>query len=237
MKDLLNGFIIIKSFKAEKEVLLTFEKGKSYAVVGSSGSGKSTLLRLLLGFFKNYEGIVYVDNNNLKDISLDSLYDVVSVIQQNVFLFNRSIKDNITMFKEFNINKVERAINISGLSNLISDKGLDYKCGEEGSNLSGGEKQRISIARCLLRETPILLMDEATAALDNQIAFQVENDILSISGLTRIIVTYKLEETLLDKYDEIVVLKEGQVEEKGTFKELMELRGYFYSLYNVTKLA
>ena len=211
IKDLLNGFIIIKSFKAKKEVLLTFEKGKSYAVVGSSGSGKSTLLRLLLGFFKNYEGNVYVDNNNLKDISLDSLYDVVSVIQQNVFLFNKSIKDNITMFKEFNINKVERAINISGLSNLISDKGLDYECGEEGANLSGGEKQRISIARCLLRETPILLMDEATAALDNQIAFQVESDILSISGLTRIIVTHKLEETLLDKYDEIVVLKDGQV--------------------------
>ena len=173
----------------------------------------------------------------MKDISLDSLYDVVSVIQQNVFLFNKSIKDNITMFKEFNIDKVERAINISGLLNLISEKGLDYKCGEEGANLSGGEKQRISIARCLLRETPILLMDEATAALDNQTSFQIENDILSISGLTRIIITHKLEETLLDKYDEIVVLKEGQVEEKGTFKELMELRGYFYSLYNVAKVV
>ena len=77
-------------------------------------------------------------------------------------------------------------------------------------------------------------MDEDTAALDNQIVFQVENNILSISGLTRIIIIHKLEETLLDKYDEIIVLKDGQVEKKGTFKELMELRGYFYSLYNVT---
>ena len=132
---------------------------------------------------------------------------------------------------------IEKNIRISRLSNLISEKGLDYKCGEEGVNLSGGEKQRISITRCLLRETQILLIDEATAALDNQIAFQIETDILSISGLTRIIVTHKLEETLLDKYDEIVVLKEGQVEEKGTFKDLMELRGYFYSLYNVTKVV
>ena len=132
---------------------------------------------------------------------------------------------------------IEKNIRISRLSNLISEKDLDYKCGEEGVNLSGGEKQRISITRCLLRETQILLIDEATAALDNQIAFQIENDILSISGLTRIIVTHKLEETLLDKYDEIVVLKEGQVEEKGTFKDLMELRGYFYSLYNVTKVV
>ncbi len=216
---------------------MTFEKGKSYAIVGGSGCGKSTLIKLLLGYFNNYGGEVKLDENELSDINLDSLYDVVSVIQQNVFLFDKSIKSNITMFKEFDKDKMERAISRAGLSNLISEKGENYNCGESGHNLSGGEKQRVSIARCLIRETPVLLMDEATAALDNATAFQVENEILDMKELTRIIVTHKLEESLLRKYDEIVVMHEGTIEEKGTFEQLMEAGGYFYSLFNVAKAS
>lgn len=214
---------------------LKFEKGKKYAIVGHSGCGKSTLIRLLLGYFNNYQGQIYFDEIELTNIDLDSLYDVVSVIQQNVFLFDRSIQDNITMFKTFDENKMERAINLAGLSSLIQEKGSDYSCGEGGSNLSGGEKQRISIARCLIRETPVLLMDEATASLDNATAFQVENEILKLDELTRIIVTHKLEEQLLSKYDEIIVLKDGVVAEQGTFEYLMDKKKYFYSLYNVSK--
>ncbi|MCI9140073.1 MAG: ABC transporter ATP-binding protein [Lachnospiraceae bacterium] len=222
---------------ALNNINIDFKKGKKYAIVGPSGCGKSTLLKLLLGHFNDYEGEIKYDDNNLRDISLDSLYDVVSVIQQNVFLFDKSLIDNITMFKDFDYKKVRKAVDLAGLSKLVNEKGNDYSCGEGGRNLSGGEKQRISIARCLIRETPVLLMDEATAALDNATAFQVENEILSMDHLTSIIVTHRLEKNLLEKYDEIIVLNTGKIVENGTFNKLMSNKQYFYSLYNVSKVG
>lgn len=218
-----------------KDINLCFEKGKSYAIVGGSGSGKSTLLKLLLGYNTNYEGDLLIDGIQIKEIDLDSLYDNISIIQQDVFLFDSSIKDNITMFRPFDNAKVRNAIEQSGHVTLIEEKGDDYSCGEGGKNLSGGEKQRVSIARCLVRETPILLMDEATAALDNNIAQMVESKILSIDNLTRIIVTHRFNETIMEKYDKIFVMNRGSVIEEGTFDALMEKRGYFYSLYNVSQ--
>ncbi len=113
--------------------------------------------------------------------------------------------------------------------------GLDYICGENGSGLSGGEKQRISIARCLLRKTQILLVDEATAALDAETAYQVSNSILNLNGVTSIVVTHSLEEALLKKYDEIITLKNGSIIESGTFDTLINNKGYFYSLFTVSQ--
>ena len=227
------------SYDDEKEVLdninLTFEKGKSYAIVGGSGCGKSTLLRLLLGHFDQYEGNIRFDDRELRSICLDSLYDTVSVIQQNVFLFDSSIKNNITMFKEFSTDTYERSIAMSGLSELIQGKGDTYACGEGGRSLSGGEKQRVSIARCMIRQTPVLLMDEATAALDNATSYTVTKSILEIEQLTKIIVTHKLDETLMRKYDNIIVLNNGKVVEIGNFEKLMFTKGFFYSLFNVMK--
>ena len=137
------------------------------------------------------------------------------------------------MFKEFPDEQVKRAIELSGLNKLIAEKGEDYLCGENGCNLSGGERQRISIARCLLRRTPILVADEATASLDARTAYDVVDAILEMNDLTRIIVTHQLEEALLSRYEEIIVMKNGVIEEVGTFKELLEKKQYFYSLYNV----
>lgn len=213
----------------------TFEKGRSYAIVGGSGSGKSTLLNLLMGSFSNYQGQIYFDEAELRSINTDSLYDLMSIVQQNVFIFNQSLRDNITMFHEFDQAKIDRAVHMAGLDNLIREKSWDYPCGENGSGLSGGERQRVSIARCLLRETPILLVDEATASLDAATAFSITSSILEISGLTRIIVTHQLEEALLRKYDEILVIKKGRVEEQGSFGKLMENKEYFYSLFNVAQ--
>lgn len=139
------------------------------------------------------------------------------------------------MFRSFDEAKVENAIEQAGLASLIEEKGEDYSCGEGGRNLSGGEKQRVSIARCLVRETPILLMDEATAALDNNIAQMVESKILSINNLTRIIVTHRLNEGIMRKYDSIFVMNRGMVIEQGSFEELMNRQGYFYSLYSVSQ--
>ncbi len=226
-------------YTEEKEILhnvsLNFELGKKYAIVGTSGSGKSTLLNLLMASNDNYKGNICYDNIEIKDISSDNLYNIESIIQQTVFIFNASIKNNITMFQEFKEEDIEKAINLSGLRTLVNEKGLDYICGENGSGLSGGEKQRISIARCLLRKTQILLVDEATAALDAETAYQVSNSILNLNGVTSIVVTHSLEEALLKKYDEIITLKNGSIIESGTFDTLINNKGYFYSLFTVSQ--
>ena len=212
-----------------------FEAGKSYAIVGASGSGKSTLLNLLMAGRSDYGGDILYDGAELRDIRTESLYDIVSIVQQNVFIFNSSVRDNITMFREFDKAEVDEAIRLSGLSELIAARGEDYLCGENGSGLSGGEKQRISIARSLLRKTPVLLMDEATAALDTETAYNVTNSILGLDGLTRIVVTHSLDGTLLKRYDRIFTLKNGNIIESGTFDELMEKKEYFYSLFTVSQ--
>lgn len=227
------------SYDGEKEALsdvsITFEAGKSYAIVGGSGSGKSTLLNLLMAGYSNYEGSICYDGKELRSISSESLYELVSLIQQNVFVFNNTVRDNVTMFHPFDDKAVNQALALSGLSEFITRRGEDALCGENGCNLSGGEKQRISIARSLLRKSPVLLMDEATAALDNQTAFRVISSILDLEGLTRIVVTHALDESILSRYDSILTMKAGRLVETGTFEELMEKRGYFYSLYTVSQ--
>ena len=218
-----------------KNVSVDFIKNKSYAIVGGSGSGKSTLLGMLLGHFRDYEGKVLFDGSELKETALESLYDIVSVVQQNVFLFDSSLKNNITMFKDFADDKYDSAVELAGLTDLVKEKGDGYECGEGGRNLSGGEKQRVSIARCLIRGTPVLLMDEATASLDNATAYAVTSSILDLKGLTKIIVTHKLEESIMRKFDSIIAMNNGTVAETGNFEELMSRKGYFYSLFNVSQ--
>lgn len=226
-------------YDEEKEILhginATFAAGKAYAIVGASGSGKSTLLNLLMSSSANYGGEIRMDDEELRDIRPESLYECISVIQQNVFVFNASIRDNVTMFRDFPKEELEEAIDHAHLDELIAKRGEDTLCGENGSGLSGGEKQRISIARSLLRKSSVLLADEATAALDAQTAWQVSNDILDLAGITRIVVTHSLEEGLLQRYDGILVLKDGRAEEFGTFDELMANRGYFHALFTVSQ--
>ena len=217
------------------DINTTFDAGKKYAIVGASGSGKSTLLNLLMASDPSYTGSICFDGTELRQLCGEALYGMVSVIQQNVFIFNASIRDNITMFSDFPRDAVDRAIEMSGLSALIEARGEDYLCGENGSGLSGGEKQRISIARSLLKQSQVLLVDEATAALDARTAYQVSSAILDLSGLTRIVVTHALDEALLKRYDCILTLKNGSIAEAGTFDRLMENKGYFYSLYTVAQ--
>lgn len=227
------------SYSPEKQVLngmnVTFEAGKSYALVGASGCGKSTLLNLLMASDTDYSGSIRYDDTELREIRTDALYELVSVIQQNVFIFNASIRDNITMFSDFPREEVDRAMEQSGLSALVEARGEGFQCGENGCNLSGGEKQRISIARSLLKKSRVLLVDEATAALDAQTAGQVSGAILDLRGITRIVVTHSLEESQLKRYDRILTLKNGRIHEEGTFAELMAKKGYFYSLFTVAQ--
>ena len=212
-----------------------FEAGKKYAIVGNSGSGKSTLLELLQGGYTGYQGQILYDGRELRSFRPDSLYNLISVIQQNVFLFNSSILDNITMFRNFPEEKTALAVRRAGLESLLTARGADTPCGENGSSLSGGERQRISIARCLLQSTPVLLADEATASLDSATAFEITSSILSLDGITRILVTHRLEEPLLRRFDEILVLKDGRLTEHGSFDSLMENKAYFYSLFTISQ--
>lgn len=226
-------------YDAEKEILhgvnAVFEAGKAYAVVGPSGSGKSTLLNLLMASYSDYTGRILLDGTEIREIKPESLYGMVSVIQQNVFVFNASIRDNVTMFREFPREEMDGAIRHAHLDGLLSDRGEQYLCGENGCGLSGGEKQRVSIARSLLKKSSVLLADEVTAALDKETAWQVSNDILDLNGITRIVVTHSLEESLLRRYDGILVMKDGKAAESGTFDELMAKGGYFHALYTVAQ--
>lgn len=221
--------------KVLKNINYTFELGKKYAIVGASGSGKSTLLNLFMGSHENYDGAILFDNTELRQIPGNSLYEMESIIQQNIFIFNATIRDNITMFRNFPEAEIETAIRLSGLSSLMEEKGADYLCGENGCDLSGGEKQRISIARSLLRKSQVLLVDEATASLDAETAYQISNAILGLSGLTSIMVTHRLEEGLMKQYDGILTLKNGEIVEAGTFDALMSRIGYFYSLFTIAQ--
>ena len=226
-------------YEAGKDVLhhvsARFEAGRAYAIVGGSGSGKSTLLNLLLAENTGYRGSVLLDGTELRELSPEALYGLMSVIQQNVFVFNASIRDNVSMFREFPQEALDEAIRRAHLRELLDARGADYLCGENGKGLSGGEKQRVSIARSLLKKSSVLLVDEATAALDAQTAHQVSSDILDLTGMTRIVVTHSLEEALLRRYDGIFVLKNGTLAESGSFDELMQRKGYFYALFTVAQ--
>ena len=227
------------SYDGETEILrgvsAVFDAGKAYAIVGASGSGKSTLLNLLTTPGMAYAGKILLDGTELRTVSPESLYETVSVIQQNVFVFNASIRDNVTMFRSFPPEELAQAVRRAQLEALLAERGEDYLCGENGSGLSGGEKQRISIARSLLKHASVLLADEATAALDAQTAHQVTDDVLSLSGVTRIVVTHTLEQAALRRYDGILVLKDGRIAESGSFDDLMAQKGYFYALYTVSQ--
>ncbi len=209
--------------------------GESVAVVGASGSGKSTLFQLMMGADRNYEGEIRYDRNELRTINTESLYDLLTLIQQNVFIFNASILDNITLYRPFDPEEIERVVQESGLKQLIDEKGADYLCGENGVHLSGGERQRIAIARSLLRKNSILLVDEATSSLDTETASKITRSILDLTGMTRLVITHRLEPSLLRAYDRILVMKDGRIVEDGAFEQLMQDNGYFFSLYTISQ--
>ena len=215
---------------------LKIQKGKKIAIVGMSGSGKSTLLNLLLRFYDVTSGHISIDNKDLQAISAESLYNLMTIVQQDVYIFDDTLRANITLNQSFTDEEIKQAVQQSGLESYVleNESGLQALCGENGSNLSGGQKQRLSIARALIRKTPILLLDEATSSLDNQVTNEIENSILDIQDLTALVVTHKLNENILKKYDRILFMKAGVIVEDGSFSDLMYRRGEFYKLFELS---
>ena len=225
---------------AEKKIFnnlsLQIKKGEKIAIVGMSGSGKSTLLNLLLRFYDVTSGYISIDNQDLQAISAESLYNLMTIVQQDIYIFDDTLRANITLNQFFTDEEIRQAVQQSGLESYVLDNesGLQALCGENGSNLSGGQKQRVSIARALIRKTPILLLDEATSSLDNQVTTEIESSILDIQNLTALVVTHKLNENILKRYDRILFMKAGVIVEDGSFCDLMDRRGEFYKLFELS---
>ena len=215
---------------------LQIKKGEKIAIVGMSGSGKSTLLNLLLRFYDVTSGYISIDNQDLQAISAESLYNLMTIVQQDVYIFDDTLKANITLSQSFTEDDIKKAVQQSGLESYIleNELGLQALCGENGSNLSGGERQRLSIARALIRKTPILLLDEATSSLDNKVTTEIENSILEIQDLTVLVVTHKLNKSMLKKYNRILFMKNGVIVEDGSFGNLMDRKGEFYKLVELS---
>lgn len=215
---------------------LQIKKGEKIAIVGMSGSGKSTLLNLLLRFYDVTSGYISIDNQDLQAISAESLYNLMTIVQQDVYIFDDTLKANITLSQSFTEDDIKKALQQSGLESYIleNELGLQTLCGENGSNLSGGERQRLSIARALIRKTPILLLDEATSSLDNKVTTEIENSILEIQDLTVLVVTHKLNKSMLKKYNRILFMKNGVIVEDGSFDNLMDRKGEFYKLVELS---
>lgn len=216
-----------------KELNLRVKEGEKVVLLGTSGSGKSSILKILMGMERAQSGTIRIGGQDTMDLGEDRIFKEISYIQQEVFIFDGTIRENICLFQTYREEELQSVIERAGLRNLVKEKGLSYRCGENGAALSGGERQRISIARSLLRKTPILLADEITASLDKENSYLVLDTLLNIENTTEILVLHDLDSRILSRVDRICVLKNGKVEEEGNFTELLEKKGYFYALYHV----
>ena len=193
---------VIKDFSA------CFEKGGKYALIGPSGCGKSTLLKLILGCLPKYTGSIRLDDREIRDCRPEQLWQQMSYIEQDVFLFNTTILDNITLGGKFENEQVEKALQDSALENdlLSLPDGANTVVGENGSNLSGGQKQRVAIARALLHNRSVLLVDEGTSALDRENADRIEKNLLSNPELTLILVSHHLSAEQKERFSQVFTL-------------------------------
>lgn len=225
------------SYKTSSEVLRDFslkiKSGETVALVGETGAGKSTIASLVTRFYDPTEGSITLDGVDLRDISLHSLHDNISIVLQDVFLFHGTVMENIKYGAPDATD--EEAFNAARLANADGfitelEKGYDTIVGERGVRLSGGQKQRIAIARAILRNKPILILDEATSAVDNRTERLIHKAIDTvIENRTTIIIAHRL--STIKNADKIVVIDDGGVKETGTHKELMALGGAYKKLY------
>lgn len=227
------------SYEDNKQILedvdLKINKNKKYAIVGPSGCGKSTLVKLLLGYYADYSGEIKYDSNEIRNVNIEKINKMISIIHQNVYMFDKNIKDNICLYQKFSNDDIKKILELSGADKFINDleEGLDYLVGENGNNLSGGQRQRIAIARALIQQTPILVLDEGTSAIDMQTGYDIENRLLNLDDLTLITITHKMSEELLSLYDEIIFMEDGKIIEQGNFKDLIKKEERFYNFYKL----
>lgn len=214
---------------------LTMEAGKTYALVGKSGGGKSTIAALLARSYDVTAGRITIDGVDIRDIKLHALRDHISVVNQNVHLFDDTIYNNIIYcdHDKYTRADVERAALLAHVTDFAQHlpKGLDTFIGSDGMRLSGGQRQRVAIARAILRQRPIIILDEATSALDNESEHFIQNSLQELQqGRTVLVIAHRL--STIEKADKILVIKGGRIVESGTHQELIaNTQGEYYKLY------
>lgn len=217
---------------------LNIEKGKMLALVGPSGGGKTTLCNLIPRFYTVDSGDIKIDGKSIYDLKVESLRKNIGIVQQDVFLFTGTIKENILIGKtnatDEEVIEAAKKANIHDLIMQMPD-GYDTNVGERGTKLSGGQKQRIAIARIFLKNPPILILDEATSALDNITERLIQKSLEDLcKGRTTIVVAHRL--STIQSADEIIVLTDNGIEERGTHQELIENKGFYYKLHSMNQL-
>lgn len=221
-----------------KNINVTIEKGKTVALVGSSGAGKSTLADLIPRFHDVSSGELLIDGVNIKDYSLKSVRDHISIVTQEPILFNDTIDANIRLGKqEATQEEIEEAAKVANAFNFISKKESGFKTniGDRGTKLSGGERQRLTIARAIVKNPPILILDEATSSLDTESERLVQDAINNMmQNRTSIVIAHRL--STIRHADEILVLQKGEIVERGTHEELLEKRGYYHKLVQMQEV-
>lgn len=219
-----------------QSVSLTIKRGEKVAFVGESGSGKSTLTKILVGLLKYDTGSILFDDEPLKNISLKSLYEKVSYLSQDTPVFDGTIKENLVFDNEVSENDIHVCLEKTHLLSVLAalDKGVETRIGEKGTCLSGGEKQRLALARLWFDNPDIVVLDEATSALDNVTESSVMKNVLEqINHATVIAVAHRLNS--IREFDRIVVFRNGKIVGNGTFDELLENNSYFFDLYRKEK--
>ena len=240
----LNSEIIINdlafSYDQNRNVLdkvnLSIKSGDKVAFVGLSGSGKSTLINLLLGLYDISKKKIMIDGNDINDIKKSSLRNLFSLVSQDIFLFNDSIKENLSVGRNLSEDEIKNSLEVAHADEFVNRlaDGVETNIGDGGLKLSGGQRQRLTIARAFLKQSPILLLDEATSALDNESEKMVQKALDKLSAnKTVIAVAHRL--STIQEFDCIYVFDEGEIVESGTHDELLSLKGNYFKLYELSK--
>ena len=215
------------------------KQGEVTALVGASGCGKTTILKLISRLYDYDDGQILIDGKDIKEISTESLFDKVSIVFQDVVLFNQSVMENIRIGKQnASDEEVKRAAKLANCTDFIEkmDKGFDTVIGENGAELSGGERQRLSIARAFLKDAPILILDEITASLDVDNEKKIQESLNNlIKDKTVVIISHRMKS--IENADKIVVLENGRVESQGNHEELLQKSKVYKNLIVKTKMA
>lgn len=222
--------------KVLQHISIVIGKGEKVAFVGESGSGKSTLAKILLGLLKYDEGSVLFDDMPLKDFSLESLYEKVSYLSQDAPVFDGTIRENLVFDKEVPESLIREGLECTQLLPLLAslDNGIETRIGEKGTCLSGGEKQRLALARLWFDHSELVVLDEATSAMDHLTeSIVMKNVVEQVGNATVIAIAHRL--TAVKGFDRIVVFQDGRIVGSGTFVELLESNSYFSELYRKEK--
>lgn len=224
---------VSESFLLDK-LTITFEKGKKYAIVGKSGSGKSSIIRLLTEYGENYTGHVLVNGKELSKVNKESIMHVSPVCYQQTYIFHDTIFNNVALYQDYCKDEVIVALQKAGIYDTIKllPNDVDEIIQENGKNFSGGELQRIALARLFLRDKRMTFLDEITSGLDNATAYEIEKRLLN-EDMTIINITHRYNKELMQKYNEIIVMDAGRIVERGSFDELIKREGEFFHLYKI----